>query len=172
MGRWYCGDIEGKFAFGIQDSDDASYFGVDYEDVMSYYVCGCIYEEGINEKYCDGCYESFEEHLQAVHENEDNTFTECIERFPSQIKYNFQSKHIEQIEEKLEDLFNKLADDYDFDWDCLDFQIDGDNYDVSWSVEEDIGEGAVELIYRWCLGKQILHCLKTKGECSFVCDLE
>jgi len=29
MGRYYDGDIEGKFAFGIQDSDDASFFGVE-----------------------------------------------------------------------------------------------------------------------------------------------
>src|SRR4051794_37036406 len=27
MGRYYIGDIEGKFWFGIQDSDDASFFG-------------------------------------------------------------------------------------------------------------------------------------------------
>lgn len=27
MGRYYSGDIEGKFWFGIQDSNDASFFG-------------------------------------------------------------------------------------------------------------------------------------------------
>ena len=27
MGRYYNGDIEGKFWFGVQDSDDASFFG-------------------------------------------------------------------------------------------------------------------------------------------------
>lgn len=27
MGRFYSGDIEGKFWFGVQDSDDASFFG-------------------------------------------------------------------------------------------------------------------------------------------------
>lgn len=27
MGRYYAGDIEGKFMFGIQSSDDASFFG-------------------------------------------------------------------------------------------------------------------------------------------------
>ena len=27
MGRYYSGDIEGKFWFGVQDSDDASFFG-------------------------------------------------------------------------------------------------------------------------------------------------
>jgi hypothetical protein len=28
MGRYYDGDIEGKFWFGVQSSDDADYFGV------------------------------------------------------------------------------------------------------------------------------------------------
>ena len=28
MGRYYSGDIEGKFAFAIQSSDDADFFGV------------------------------------------------------------------------------------------------------------------------------------------------
>ena len=27
MGRYYRGDIEGKFWFGVQDSQDASFFG-------------------------------------------------------------------------------------------------------------------------------------------------
>src|ERR1017187_9783177 len=27
MGRYYSGDIEGKFWFGVQSSDDASFFG-------------------------------------------------------------------------------------------------------------------------------------------------
>ena len=29
MGRYYSGDIEGKFWFGVQDSNDASFFGGD-----------------------------------------------------------------------------------------------------------------------------------------------
>ena len=29
MGRYYNGDIEGKFWFGVQSSDDADFFGVD-----------------------------------------------------------------------------------------------------------------------------------------------
>lgn len=33
MGRFYSGDIEGKFWFGVQSSDDADYFGVEGEPV-------------------------------------------------------------------------------------------------------------------------------------------
>jgi hypothetical protein len=38
MGRYYSGDIEGKFWFGIQDSDDASFFG-GYVDRPNYLEC-------------------------------------------------------------------------------------------------------------------------------------
>jgi hypothetical protein len=32
MGRYYSGDINGKFWFGVQDSTDASNFGVEYSE--------------------------------------------------------------------------------------------------------------------------------------------
>ena len=40
MGRYYHGDIEGKFWFGIQPSDDPKFFGAEEEepDFISYYT--------------------------------------------------------------------------------------------------------------------------------------
>ena len=40
MGRYYHGDIEGKFWFGIQPSDDPKFFGAEEEapDYISYYT--------------------------------------------------------------------------------------------------------------------------------------
>ena len=35
MGRYYTGDIEGKFWFAVQSSDDASFFGGSEEEVYS-----------------------------------------------------------------------------------------------------------------------------------------
>tara|TARA_B000000477_G_scaffold42927_1_gene36559 strand:- start:635 stop:1009 length:375 start_codon:yes stop_codon:yes gene_type:complete len=38
MGRYYSGDIEGKFWFAIQSSDDADYFGVEgVSNYLGYY---------------------------------------------------------------------------------------------------------------------------------------
>lgn len=39
MGRYYSGDIEGKFWFAVQDSDDADFFGVRGEqpNTLEYY---------------------------------------------------------------------------------------------------------------------------------------
>lgn len=39
MGRYYSGDIEGKFWFAVQDSDDASFFGGEESELtcLNYY---------------------------------------------------------------------------------------------------------------------------------------
>ena len=38
MGRYYNGDIEGKFWFAVQSSDDADFFGVEgYSAYLNYY---------------------------------------------------------------------------------------------------------------------------------------
>ena len=47
MGRYYTGDIEGKFWFAVQDSDDASYFGgseIEIEDEETEEVVELLYE--------------------------------------------------------------------------------------------------------------------------------
>ena len=50
MGRYYWGDIEGKFAFGIQSSWDAAHFG-GHEEVTYVWNCGCVVED--KEPTCD-----------------------------------------------------------------------------------------------------------------------
>ena len=67
MGRFYYGDIKGKFWFGVQESEDASHFGVEAEENYCYLVCGCCYEEG--DSYCKACYSSKEEHYEATKED-------------------------------------------------------------------------------------------------------
>ena len=37
MGRYYTGDINGKFWFGVQSSNDAEFFGVHSEEVTIYH---------------------------------------------------------------------------------------------------------------------------------------
>jgi hypothetical protein len=50
MGRYYTGDIEGKFMFGVQSSDDANFFGVEGESrSLDYY-----YSEEDTLPYCGG----------------------------------------------------------------------------------------------------------------------
>ena len=67
MGRYYDGDIEGKFWFGVQSSDDAEFFGAkditsenEEEDYHGGYVDYCIDNSDIDSvlegiRICKGC---------------------------------------------------------------------------------------------------------------------
>ena len=49
MGRFYNGDIEGKFWFGIQDSDDVkNLVTIDGYVYYSWKVCDCIMPFGVH----------------------------------------------------------------------------------------------------------------------------
>ena len=52
MGRYYTGDIEGKFWFGVQSSDDGEFFGAEEQEpnFVDYYVSDIkLVEEGLEE---------------------------------------------------------------------------------------------------------------------------
>ena len=57
MGRYYNGDINGKFWFGIQSSDDAEYFGATQSPYINYEV----YSESLKEEVIPGIEECMEE---------------------------------------------------------------------------------------------------------------
>ena len=72
MGRYYNGDIEGKFWFGVQSSDDGEFFGArEHEPLYVTYIVEdiaevdkgldmCILALGINKKRLDEFFESCE----------------------------------------------------------------------------------------------------------------
>ena len=71
MGRFYSGDIEGKFWFGVQDSDDIkNLVTIKGNNDYSWKVCNCVAEIDDSD-YCRSCYESKNEHIeQAIEEEE------------------------------------------------------------------------------------------------------
>ena len=65
MGRYYNGDIEGKFWFGVQSSSDADFFGKEGEPThINYYYS----EEGLTsiEKGLKTCKETLGKHFQEI----------------------------------------------------------------------------------------------------------
>lgn len=72
MGRYYSGDIEGKFWFGVQSSDDGEFFGAvgSEPNYIDYYVDDidkvnkgldqCMLTLGINKKRLDEFFDSTE----------------------------------------------------------------------------------------------------------------
>ena len=161
MGRYYSGDISGKFWFAVQDSTDASHFGKEYEEVYTYYVCGCEFD---GEEYCTGCYGSIEEHTQAMLEEEDeDTRTWHISN--SVIKYSFGESDIHTVSEEVTALESDVGHHID------EYGIDDETMEYVCSFKQECTEEEVERIARLCLGRQILYCLKKTGSCAFSAEL-
>ena len=104
MGRYYTGDIEGKFWFAVQDSDDGEYFGAEGSESNSInYYADNLHEaeEGIK-----NCKEELGEHLDYLKQffNDTNGYNnEMI------IKYYKEKLDKEITEEEMNDLLKWYA---------------------------------------------------------------
>jgi hypothetical protein len=168
MGRYYTGQISGKFWFGIQDSTDADFFGTEYSDVFSFYVCGCEYFAGESKEYCDGCFGSLEEHMAAL-EADDIQSVHLWHLSDCEIRYEFSEFHSEKVAQKigeLEGIVGQYMSSY-----VLSDNDEGTNIEYSYTVPADVVPNDLPLIAKLCLGKQILYCLEKYGTCSFVAEL-
>jgi len=174
MGRFYSGDISGKFWFGVQNSDDASHFGLKHTDIMTYHVCGCTCESMDRDTYCTDCYSSFEEHVQAINDDDciddicDNSVMTCYVS-ECEICYEFEKQHLEIVEERVRKLEN-IVGQY-----MSSYKIVEKNGDIQYDIDDDIiptiGDSETLMyIARLCLGKQILYCLQQKGQCHFYAE--
>jgi hypothetical protein len=83
MGRYYTGDIEGKFMFGVQSSDDANFFGVEGESrSLDYYYSEedlPKVEEGVKE--CEGVLGEYLEHIEQFFKENDNFNDERLAKY-------------------------------------------------------------------------------------------
>lgn len=69
MGRFYYGDINGKFWFGVQDSTSIEKYGGTAEQEFEWNGCGCCAEEDCEDDHCD-CYDSYEAHKEDLDDEE------------------------------------------------------------------------------------------------------
>ena len=77
MGRFYSGDIEGKFWFGVQDSNDIEYLVTITGNIYySWKACNCVAEID-DYDYCTDCYESKNDHIENAIEEEEYE-DECL----------------------------------------------------------------------------------------------
>ena len=176
MGRYYHGDIQGKFWFGVQSSSDASHFGVEPTQMYTFYGCGCSCELSSNESssnesssihssvYCENCYDSYEDHLR---ETSDERDSEQVYQEDSEICYDFKKSDIDSVKKELKKLEKystfltvfKIIESVELTYDC----------EVN-SVKPPT-EKQLPFVARLCLGKLILHCLESKDNCTFYCEL-
>jgi len=85
MGRYYTGDIEGKFMFGVQSSDDADFFGVEGEARFLNYSYSeediPKVEEGIKE--CEGVLGEYLVHIEQFFRQNDSFNAERLAKYLS-----------------------------------------------------------------------------------------
>ena len=83
MGRYYHGDIEGKFMFGVQSSTDADFFGVEGQAThLSYYFGSedlTKVEEGVKE--CEDVMGEYLKHIEQFFEENDTFSDERLARY-------------------------------------------------------------------------------------------
>ena len=77
MGRFYDGDIQGKFWFGIQDSSDIENLITITPQVYYAWKCCHCFAEIDSSDYCKDCHESKDEHIEAATEEEEYD-DECL----------------------------------------------------------------------------------------------
>jgi len=177
MGRYYYGDISGKFWVACQSSTDASNYGITHKDIINFCVCHCASdetEESIGndpEKkiYCESCYDSYEQHIESIKEEDLDLDSENIKTWyisESEICYEFCEEHIEQLEEKIKELEKKVGKYMNT------FKIIEKNEEINYDFDSSYEnlDGNAELVARLCLGKQIHYCLKKKGSCIFFAE--
>ena len=87
MGRYYTGDIEGKFMFGVQSSTDADFFGVEGEATHLSYGFNAEdlpkVEEGVKE--CEGVLGEYLEHIDQFFKENDSFNSERLARYLSNV---------------------------------------------------------------------------------------
>ena len=178
MGRYYSGDISGKFWFGVQCSADGENFGGKIDRYETYACCGCRYEydilmdRGRDKEYCRNCYDSHEEHLKQV---KNDGFEDILVESQS-FDMVFDGDQLKEVQEHIAEL-DKTAlkfikdftmdakSDYEYDFEVVNKYIYGDS-----DFNDKVSNQERVLIARWCLAKQVEQCLIDNGGCTFNCD--
>lgn len=173
MGRYYDGDISGKFWFGTQSNYDPQNLGCSSTKVYQYKLCGCKYEnKGIS--YCTNCYHSEEEHQKKLEEHK-KMFNEKIDRSSSlihehpKLKWTISRSEKEKILDKIKKIESVI--DVKKYITSISFYKEDDNsfgYDIEETDLCDTDDLKINtLLARWCLGKQILNYLEDNEQCVF-----
>jgi len=176
MGRYYSGNIYGKFWVGVQSSGAMEDYGAIVEGPeFRFKSCGCRCECEPQEKdYCEDCFNSYEDHIKDVRdETDDDNDTECFEEDGSGANFTydrdmFEDQGLPFIEEH-KDLFNKYIESITFEDAYEDYA-----YEVKWTKEEYARtfNDDDKILADLCMLKQIQHFFEEDGSesCSWYAE--
>jgi len=185
MGRFYDGDIQGKFWFGIQDSDDVeNLITTKPYTHHSWKVCDCVAEIE-DEKYCKGCYGCISEHIDAAVE-EERYEDECLYYEECSRGYNLdKSTHYQELIDNMAKLKNEIPPDIITEFECIkqnDDILDAFThiFDKTHAIVNKITDEFIyidsnknqiaKMVARYTLGYQIEYCLRTTDTCNISCE--
>ena len=184
MGRFYSGDIEGKFWFGIQDSDDIENLvtikgNTDY----SWKVCNCVAEID-DDDYCKVCYENKEQHVEgAIEEGEydEDDINDCLYYEDCSHGYSLdKGTHYEELVTNMENLKKEIPDNIinffnnieqnDKILDAFTGVFNDINKHIGDNNNDKERHNLLVLIARYTLGYQLEYCLRTTDSCNINCE--
>jgi len=163
MGRYYNGDITGKFWFGVQSSSPMEQFGaVELACRLEYLGCGCACDFDADEPdenaYCSDCWESYEQHLEEAKDaNGDDELTETWMSCEDSGEWEFNREQFElngvafinQHQELFDKYINKITFNTDMEYDVEWADDDNRKYQALEHIDEDV------ILADLCMLKQI-----------------
>jgi len=180
MGRFYSGDIEGKFWFGVQGSDDIQNLVTISEHIYySWKACNCSAEIDDTD-YCKFCYENKEEHINDVKEM-DEYEDECLYYEDNCAGYSLdKSTHYDELVENMNKLKQEIPSEIIESFDKIEqndkildafTKVFDNSVDVINNItnKEEQRKIAI-LVARYTLGYQIEYCLRTTESCNINCE--
>ena len=177
MGRYYWGDIEGKFWFGVQSSSDVeNLINITAQPgSLVWHGCGCVVDfDQKNDTYCKDCYESKEDFLDEMGEDfEGDPYDELPE-----IVYNIEEDDLEDLCDALTTLEKEIDPRIVSEYKKIDGDMSNAFSGVFKQVDELVGiilkekeNMDLQVIARYGLGLQIKQCLEKNGSCGLYCEL-
>ena len=181
MGRFYDGDIEGKFWFGIQSSSDIENL-VTITPCMyySWKICNCSAEIDCQE-YCKDCYDSKEDHITDVMEN-DEYDDETLYYEEQACGYSLDKEtHYLELLDNMNKLRTEISEEIIKEFDSLYRNdnilnaftgvFDNTHKSINNIKDEKEQKRVSVLVARYTLGYQIEYCLIKQGDCHINCEI-
>lgn len=180
MGRFYNGDIKGKFWVGIQESNDISnLIDINYIPELFWKICDCQ-ANPLTTNYCDKCFSSNKEHMnKVIEEDEYNNGLMYYEQsvvtyeIDKELYYNDLNSNMNKLKLKIPAIILNKFDDIQDNDDILD-AFSGVFNDIVKVLNTIKNTDDINLLYalvaRYTIGFQIQYYLKNHDHCTIYCE--